>query len=268
MKATPTLSVIIITRDEAARIGRCLRSVEFADELVVLDSGSTDETIAIARAAGARVEVRADWPGFGPQKNRVLAMATGDWVLSLDADEVVTPELRSAIVSAIGRGDADCWQVRRRSCFAGRALRFGDWHDDRVTRLFRRGRARFSDDAIHERLLCDGPVPVLDGLLMHFTVETMDDALDKARRYAVAGAPRVAARGRGGLVPAATHAGWTFLRGYLLRLGFLDGWHGLQLAACNSYGTWLRYRLAGRLREAGTASQVRDRDPDDTDGPG
>lgn len=256
MSAAPMLSVILITRDEAHRIERCLGSVDFADEVVVVDSGSTDQTMAIARSAGARVALRADWPGFGVQKNRALELAAGDWVLSIDADEVVTPELRESISAAIRAPAADAFQLRRRSCFAGRPLRFGDWHGDRVLRLFRRGAARFTDDLVHERLDHDGPAPVLDGVLMHYTIDSFGDALEKARRYAVAGAPRVAARGRGGLVSAASHASWTFLRGYLVRLGFLDGRPGLLLACCNAYGTWQRYRIAGRLRAAADGGHI------------
>ncbi len=248
LSAAATISVILITRDEAQRIERCLLSVDFADEVVVVDSGSTDRTVELARAAGARVLVRADWPGFGIQKNRALDLATGEWVFSIDADEVVSPGLRESILAAVREGRADVFQVRRRSCFAGRPLRFGDWHGDRVLRLFRRGAARFTDDLVHERLDHDGPAPVLDGMLMHYTIDSLADALEKGRRYAAAGAPRVAARGRGGLVSAAAHASWTFLRGYLLRLGFLDGRHGLLLAWCNACGTWQRYRIAGRLR--------------------
>lgn len=253
MIARPTLSAIVITRDEAARIERCLRSVDFADEVVVVDSGSSDATVDLARACGARVSVHADWPGFGRQKNRALALATGDWVLSIDADEVVTPRLREAILAAIrAPGEAEAFWLRRRSCFAGKPLRFGDWSGDRVLRLFRRGAARFTDDLVHERLDYDRPAPVLDGWLMHYTIDSLADALEKGRRYAAAGAPRVAARGRGGLASAIGHAAWTFTRGYVLRGGFLDGRLGLLLAWCNAAGTWHRYRIAGRLRHART----------------
>lgn len=187
MIARPTLSAIVITRDEAARIERCLRSVDFADEVVVVDSGSSDATVDLARACGARVSVHADWPGFGRQKNRALALATGDWVLSIDADEVVTPRLREAILAAIrAPGEADAFWLRRRSCFAGKPLRFGDWSGDRVLRLFRRGAARFTDDLVHERLDYDRPAPVLDGWLMHYTIDSLADALEKGRRYAAA----------------------------------------------------------------------------------
>ncbi len=272
------LSVIVITKNEAARIERCLRSVDFADEIVVLDSGSSDDTVEIARRCGARVAISDDWPGFGVQKNRVLDMACGPWILSIDADEEVDERLREAIVAVVrGSGQeaggaaaaaigeamgpkprslpaCNGYWIARRSCFRGHALRFGDWRGDRVLRLFRKDAGRFTDVPIHEQVQCAPPLGRLDGLLMHYTVDSLPDAFDKAQRYAQAGAPRLAGRGRGGTVSAALHAAWTFLRGYLLRGGFLDGRDGLLLAAVNARGTWLRYRIAGRLRRRdGTA---------------
>ena len=267
----PRLSVTIITKNEAHRIERCLRSVAFADEIVVVDSGSTDTTVDIARRLGARV-VETDWPGFGVQKNRALDLARGDWVLSLDADEVVGDELRGEIQRVVdgrfdggsdacsdARSDAhfvdsdatrsngpDGYWITRSSSFCGRTIRHGDWRNDRVLRLFRRGRARFTNDAVHERVDCPGPQARLGGLLMHDSVDSFEDALEKTDRYARLGAERLRARGRGGLVSALVHAGWTFLRGYLIRLGALDGRAGLVIAALNARGTYLKYRLAGR----------------------
>ncbi len=273
----PLLSVIVITKNEAHRIERCLRSVSFADELVVVDSGSTDATVALARACGARVTV-TDWPGFGPQKNRALALARGRWVLSIDADEEVDDELREAILSIVrqrphesvetpddrarpgmagdsdsnhgsrGRGDSGPpvgYWVRRSSRFCGTTIRYGDWRRDRVLRLFQRERARFSDDLVHERVLCPTPHGELDGWLMHDSVDSMPDAIEKAERYARLGARSLRERGRGGLASALVHGGWAFVRGYLLRLGFLDGRPGLAIAALNARGTYRRYRLAG-----------------------
>lgn len=244
---SPRLSVVVITKNEAHRIERCLRSVAFADEVIVLDSGSTDDTVAIARRTGARVERTPDWPGFGPQKNRALALAGGDWVFSIDADEEVTPALRDAVLAVVeGRAGAGFagWWVTRSSSFCGRTVRHGDWRNDRVLRLFRREAARFSDDVVHERVLCPGPHGRLDGLLLHDSVDSLEDAREKTERYARLGAAKLRARGRGGLAAALTHAAWTFLRGYLLRLGFLDGRAGLSIAALNARGTYLRYRLA------------------------
>ena len=243
----PLLSVTVITRDEAHRIERCLRSVAFADELIVVDSGSIDETVALARACGASVTV-TDWPGFGPQKNRALGLASGRWVLSVDADEEVDDELRAsiqAVVRAWQPGQAAGYWVRRSSRFCGTTIRHGDWRRDRVLRLFLRERARFSDDPVHERVLCPEPHGELAGWLMHDSVDSMPDALEKAERYARLGAVRLRERGRGGLASALVHGGWAFVRGYLLRLGFLDGRPGLSIAALNAWGTYRRYRLAG-----------------------
>jgi glycosyltransferase involved in cell wall biosynthesis len=249
--ADPTLSLIVITRNEAHRIGRCLTSVPQADQLVVVDSGSTDDTVALARAAGAQVVPTGDWPGFGPQKNRALGFARGSWVLSLDADEVASPELAAAIaelMAADARGErlADAWWITRSSRWCGRPVRFGDWRNDRVLRLFRRGRARFSDDIVHERLVCEGTTARLPGLLFHDSVDSPEDAREKAERYARLGAVRLRERGRGGPVSAIIHGGWSFVRGYLLRLGLLDGRAGLAIALLNARATYLRYRLAGQ----------------------
>lgn len=247
----PLLSVTVITKNEAHRIARCLHSVAFADEIVVLDSGSTDDTMAIARGLGARVSATADWPGFGRQKNRALDLARGAWVLSIDADEEVTPALRDAILAVVradpaaeADGPAGYW-ITRSSSFCGRPIRHGDWRNDRVLRLFRRARARFTDDVVHERVDCPPPHGRLDGLLLHDSVDSMADAIEKTERYARLGAEKLRARGRGGLVSAALHAAWTFFRGYFVRGGFLDGRAGVTIAALNARGTWLRYRLAG-----------------------
>jgi glycosyltransferase involved in cell wall biosynthesis len=241
------LSVIIIARDEVHRIGRVIASVAFADEIIVLDSGSVDGTVEHARAAGARVEQTLDWPGFGPQKNRVLALARGDWVLSIDADEMVTDELAGEISAVIRREDPGApvaWWLERRSRWCGRVVRFGDWRRDRVLRLFRRESARFSDDQVHERVLCQGPQGRLVGWLWHDTVDTPADGIEKALRYARLGAARLRERGRGGRWSAIVHAGGGFVRGYILRLGCLDGSAGWAIATTNAYATWLRYRLA------------------------
>lgn len=247
----PRLSVIVIAKNEAHRIERCLHSVAFADEIVVLDSGSVDATVERARQAGARVLETPDWPGFGPQKNRALALARGEWVFSIDADEEVTPALQRSILLVVsGRGAVGCagYWVTRSSSFCGRVIRHGDWRNDRVLRLFRRDSARFSDDLVHERVECPEPHGRLDGLLLHDSVDSLEDAREKTERYARLGAEKLRDGGRGGLARALVHGGWTFLRGYLLRLGFLDGVAGLRIAALSARGTYMRYRLAAAPR--------------------
>lgn len=232
--------------------------MDFADEVVLVDSGSADGTVEIARGLGARAVVSRDWPGFGRQKNRALDLARGDWVLSIDADEEVTPELRAAILAVVRGGAAGApangYWITRSSNFCGQPIRHGDWRNDRVLRLFRRARARFTDDQVHERIECAEPHGELSGLLLHDSVDSIDDAIEKTERYARLGAEKLRARGRGGLASALLHAGWTFVRGYCLRLGFLDGRKGATIAALNARGTYLRYRLAGLPRAARTES--------------
>ena len=187
-------------------IERCLRSVAFADALVVVDSGSTDDTVKVAEACGARVVTTVDWPGFGAQKNRALALAESDWVLSLDADEWLETEAASEVRAAIARGDADAYELPRRSRFCGQVVRHCGWSPDYVCRLFRRGRARFSDDLVHERLIVDGRVARLKRPIDHDSIESWAEAEDKIRRYSQAAAQQMAARGRrGSRLRAALH---------------------------------------------------------------
>lgn len=262
----PRLSVCLITLDEAHHIERCLRSVSFADEWVVLDSGSRDETVALARALGARVSTATDWPGFGPQKNRALDLANGEWVFSIDADEWVSQELAEsirAVVQAAPVGDRGqvysgvaavaaaasaprSYWVERRSTFCGKLIRFGDWGGDRVLRLFPRAGSRFSDDVVHERVLAPHPHSTLPGYLWHDSVESLADARAKMIRYARLGAGKLRAQGRQvGELAARAKGLWTFLRGFVLRGGFLDGREGWLIARFNARGTYLRYRWSG-----------------------
>jgi glycosyltransferase involved in cell wall biosynthesis len=245
----PTLSVILITKNESARIDACLASVAFADEWIVVDSGSSDDTCERARRFGASVFVTADWPGFGAQKQHALDRAGGRWVLAIDADERVTPELAASIRRAVAaESGPEAYELSRLSSFCGRWIRHGDWYPDRVLRLFRRDKARFSADRVHERLLAEGPAGRLEGELLHLTMPTLDDALAKMNRYSSEGAAQALAAGkRGGLAAALLHAAWAFGRGYLLRRGFLDGAAGFTVAAYIAEGTFWRYRKMTEL---------------------
>lgn len=245
-----SLSVVIITRNEAAHIGACIESVRWADEIVVLDSGSDDGTAEICRGLGAKVEI-TDWPGFGLQKNRAIARATGDWVLSLDADERVTPELRADIERAMAApGDAAAFSMPRLSRYCTRYMRHSGWWPDPVTRLFRSGRARFSDDLVHERLIVDGPVADLASPLVHEAFEGLEEVLDKVNRYSSAGAQMLHAKGRRASLAGAVARGlWSFVRTYVLRVGFLDGREGFMLAVSNAEGTYYRYLKLMLLQE-------------------
>jgi glycosyltransferase involved in cell wall biosynthesis len=239
------LSVIVITKDEEAAIARALDSVAWADEIVVVDSGSGDRTVEIARGWGAKVVVTPDWPGFGPQKNRALGLATGDWVLSLDADEWVTPasaeEIKATIGAGSGIGDA-AYRLPRRSSFCGRFMHHSGWWPDYVVRLFRRGSARFSDDSVHERVIVNGGLGTLREPIMHETFVDLDDLIEKMNRYSTLTAQQLDQAGKtAGLVEAIGRGLWAFVRTYVFRAGFLDGREGFMLALATAEGTYYRY---------------------------
>lgn len=239
-----SLSVIVITKNEAASIEACLASVPFASEWIVVDSGSTDDTREIARRFGARVIETSDWPGFGPQKNRALAEARGDWVLSLDADEQVSPELAEQIRAVVQGGEqsAVAYTLSRLSSFCGQWMRHGDWYPDHVLRLFRRGQAQFSNDLVHESVQCAGKVGRLDGHLLHDSMPSIEECLDKMNRY-TSGRARDQHRAgkRGGLGTAIGHGLWAFVRSYFVRGGLLDGRMGFIVAFNIAEGTYYRY---------------------------
>ncbi len=238
-----SVSAILITRNEAHNLSACLAGLKWCDEIIVLDSGSTDDTECIARSAGARFEVVTDWPGFGPQKNRALDLARCDWVLSIDTDERITPELAAEIRAVVARPDAaDAYRMPRLSSYCGQFMRHGGWYPDKVVRLFRRGTARFSDDIVHESVQTSGRVGQLRHDLLHISYRSFDDVLDKMNRYSTAGAMKLAAKGRHcGVSSAFGHSLWAFIRAYVLRLGFLDGRLGFVLACGIAQETWYRY---------------------------
>lgn len=244
-----TLSVIIITKNEAHNIGDCLESVAFADEWIVVDSGSTDDTCAIAQSKGARVVQTDDWPGFGPQKNRALDLTTKDWVLSIDADERVTPELAQEILALIQSDAGDAqeagvagYRIARLSNFCGRWIRHSGWWPDYVLRLIRRGTGRFTDSLVHESLKVDGKTETLTGHFLHYPYDDMEALLVKVNRYSTAGADMMYAKGRTTGIPGIIgHSVWTFIRIYVMRRGFLDGKEGFILAAVGAAGSFFRY---------------------------
>jgi len=248
----PQLSAIVITRDEAANIGACLDSLAFCEERIVVDSGSTDATVEIARQKGARVEFHP-WGGYGPQKNHALSLATGEWVLSIDADERVTPALAAAIKGVLSESDVDAWEFPRLSSFCGRQMRHSGWYPNYVLRLFRRGKASFEDVIVHESVICAGPVKRLAEPLIHHPVYRLEDALSRMDRYSTASAQALAASGRRvSFMAGIGHGLFAFLRTYVLRAGFLDGAEGFLLAVANAEGSYYRYMklwLATRERK-------------------
>jgi len=241
----PRLSAIVITKNEARNIEACLDSVAFCDERIVVDGGSADGTAALAEAKGARVTIASEWRGFGPQKNFALSLATGDWILSLDADERVSEKLAGEIKRAIAEDGVDGYEMPRLSTFCGKPMRHSGWYPDYVLRLFRRGRGRFSDDLVHERVICDGPVRRLSEPLTHHPVLRLEDSLSRMDRYSTARAEMIVSSGRRvSFFTGILRGWWTFIQTYFIRLGFLDGREGFLLAVANAEGTYYRYMKA------------------------
>jgi len=241
MRPNVSLAVVIVAKNEAARIGECIASAAFADEVLVLDSGSTDRTAEIAEAAGARVVV-TDWPGYGPQVARGFSLAKSDWVLSLDADERIPPALQAEIVAAISRAEFDGYRLPRWSEFCGRVMHHGGWRPDRTLRLGRREKAGFTSDFLHAHMTVQGRVGDLEHSLVHHSYPDVHDVLEKLDRYSSGSARDMHSRGRtAGLATAVAHGVFAFLRTYLLKLGFLDGGHGLMLAIYNAEYAYYKY---------------------------
>ncbi len=245
----PRITVTIIAGNEEERISDAVRSAAWAGEVLVLDSESTDATVERARAAGARVHVEP-WRGYGPQKNRAAELASNDWILSLDADERVTPELAEAIAALPAEPGPAAFRVRRRNRFAGRPIPRWPWSWDLIVRLYDRRRARFSTSAVHESIQADGPVGTIPAPLEHFSYRGWEDMLARQLRYASLGAREAFDRGRR---PKAGDL-WirprvTFLRHWLSRGYLLGGAFGYRLSVAAARMTWTKYVLLRELWE-------------------
>jgi glycosyltransferase involved in cell wall biosynthesis len=226
------LSAVVITLNEADNIVACVESLAFCDEIVVVDAHSSDGTRRLARALGARV-IERDWPGYRSQKEFAVSVATHDWILSLDADERVTPELRDEIVRLREGGFQGLAgaSMRRRTWYFGAPLRFGTSSPDRLTRLFDRRHGGWRGREVHEYAAVDGPVARLRGRIHHFPYRDYVHQLGKLECYSTLMARALAEEGRRpSLLRVAVNPLWCFLRGYVVRLGFLDGWRGLVFA--------------------------------------
>ncbi len=259
-----TLSVVLIVRNEAQLLRDCLQSVHWADEIVVLDSGSTDDTLAIARQYTDKVFVDSDWQGFGVQRQRAQQQASGDWILVIDADERVTPELRRAIETVVQNNDQDrVYALPRLSWVFGRFIRHSGWYPDYVIRLYPRQRGRYGDERVHEKLQMDAGMTTeyLAGDLIHYTYSDMAHYLTKSAHYAEEWARQKQAEGkRVRLLEGLAHGAVCFLRMYVLRAGFLDGRQGFLLAVLSAHSTfvkyadlWVRQQAAGSTAKEGVA---------------
>jgi len=235
------LSVIIITKNEGTHIGPCLQSVSWVDEIIVLDSGSEDDTVEICKQYTDSVFI-TDWPGFGIQKQRALDKAQGDWVLSIDADEVVTTELRTEIEKALQQQEFNGYYIPRLSSYCGKQIRHGGWWPDYVLRLFRRSTGYFTESVVHERIVVQGEIGKLTSPLLHDAFVSLDEVLRKVNDYSSLGAEMLRQKGvQPTLSKAIFKAFWIFIRTYLLKAAFLDGRQGLMLSISNAEGTYYKY---------------------------
>ena len=238
-------SVVIITKNAATQLAACLESAAFADEILVVDSGSDDGTAELAAARGARVIQKA-WLGFGAQKQFAVEAARHDWVLCLDADERVSERLHASVLAALAAPAAQAYSMPRCNRFMGRWLRHGEGYPDWSLRLFHRGHARWSDDPVHEKVLTAAPVARLQGDLLHDTAESLDAYLKKQERYTTLAAESLFRAGkRGGFARMLLSPALRFFKFYFLRLGFLDGLPGLvhiAIGCRNSFGKYAKLR--------------------------
>jgi glycosyltransferase involved in cell wall biosynthesis len=243
----PKVSVTIITRDEESDIGAALRSAAWADEIVVVDSGSTDKTVEIARAAGARVVVR-EWPGYIAQKNFAAAQAAHDWIFSLDADERITTVLATEVRRVLERPGHLAYRVPRLTWHLGRWIRGTDWYPDYQTRLYDRRAAQWAGGYVHESVTAGGPVGRLHGELQHFAYRDIADHLETINRYTSYAARQMHEEGRRGSTwKMLLHPPAAFLRNYLLKGGFRLGTAGFIVSAMNAYYVFLKFAKLWQL---------------------
>ena len=251
------ITVAIICKNEEKNIGSCLEAVRWADEIVVVDSGSTDGTLEIARRFTDRVYVHDDWQGFGPQRQIAENYATHNWILAIDSDEVVSPELGREIRAAIDVATPDTvFRLNRLTSFLGKFIRHSGWHPDRIVRLYNKTCYHYNDAYVHEAVSCKGARAIdLKALLLHYQMDSLEQYIDKRNRYARDWADHQLARGK------KTHVAeillrslFAFFRHYVIRLGILDGYHGLLISIIQMQYTFNKYNFLRFRNHAKTSS--------------
>ena len=245
------LSVTILTKNEQDNIGRCLKSLRWADEILVADSGSTDGTLEICRAHGCRI-LQTEWLGYGPTKQLAADAASHDWILSVDADEKVTEELAEAVHRALKAPTYDAYRIMRRSFYLGAAIRHCGWNRDYPIRLFHRRRCRWNERPVHESLVVSGSKGTIRSPLLHHTYPTISSHVERMNLYAALAAERLRSEGRSCSIAAALLRGTAkFVKMYLFQAGFLDGRVGLVLCRNSAFGVYLKYlKLWEKTRSA------------------
>ena len=250
MEHKNTLGVVVITKNEAKNIGRCLASVKWADERIVIDSQSSDNTVEIAESFGAKVIVR-HWPGDGPQKYFGISKLSTRWCLVLDADEEVSKTLAKSIREAVKSGTNSCYKIHRRSFFLGKLIKYGDWGRDQIVRLFLRDKHEYTQDVAHARVnVKKSDATLLKGELIHHTQENIFLSIQKCNDYSTLSAEMMAQKGKKStFLKAIVRGHLAFVRNYFVKLGFLDGVRGYMLARNIAFGAYLKYlKLAYDLK--------------------
>jgi glycosyltransferase involved in cell wall biosynthesis len=228
------LSVVIITKNEEKIIADAVKSALFADEVLILDSDSTDETCSIAKSLGAKV-IYQDWLGFGPQKNKAVELAKNDWVFVLDSDERITSKLKTEILNTLYNPVSDGYHVARLNNFFGKNIRYCGLYPDYSIRLFNKTKGKFNDVAVHESVQIDGNTGKLKNHMIHLAFDTVEEFSSKQKKYAAL------SQKKKNLIKAFISPIWTFVKIYIFRLGFVEGWHGFVIAKVYAQYTFWKY---------------------------
>jgi glycosyltransferase involved in cell wall biosynthesis len=236
------LSAAIITKNEEKNIKRCLESIQWADEIVVVDSGSTDKTVGICKDYGCRIEI-SEWLGFAKTKHKAVDLCSNYWVLVLDADEEITGSLKDKILTTLENPSHSGYRIKRESFYLGKKIRYCGWDKDYTLRLFDKNKGRFNNKAVHESVqIQSGTIGVISEPMMHYTYPSVSSHLNKMNTYSELGASEKAKKGHASNPFSAVLRGLAkFVKMYVLKLGFLDGLTGFVLCLNSAYGVYLKY---------------------------
>ena len=245
-----SISAVIITKNEAHIIGTTLQSIrDVVDEVIIVDSGSTDESVAICRQYGASI-IETGWDGYGANKNKGIDAAAHDWILNIDADEALDTTLQQSLKKAHLQDENTVYEFKFKNFFCGKWIRFGEWAGDKHVRLFNRKKVRWNSAAVHESLTIDSNTIAIqmEGWILHYTTKDMEEYISKTVSYAKLNARKYFAQGKkAGFFKLRLAPGFSFFQHYILRLGFLDGWEGYLIARTTGWYTFLKYSFLKEL---------------------